>query len=232
MVAFRFSMRNLLLAILVFGLSLAVLQWNSEVVASLAFTVFLTLLAIGVVGAFCRRGAARAFWIGFAVFGWLYAEAAFSRAGGSLGLGGIASGFISRSYTTPQRSTGGPILLSDVVFDYATVNSHLRVGNKVMAQWRSGGYYEATLTQINGRQYLAQWTDGSAPSWVSRSQIEVYNVAGRQAAHCVMAIFVALVGAMLAEMFFARNPHDHQEHRTATKAPARQPDRVDGPSGV
>ena len=202
MARFRFSVRHLLLAVLVLGLSLAVLQWDSAMMASAAFTACLGLLALGLTGALCRRGAARAFWIGFTIFGWIYAEAAIPVAGNGSSASWVL-GFVSRPYPSPQQSAS-PVLLTELLFDFAAVNSQLRVGAKVMAQWRSGGYYEATITEIKGREYLATWTDGSAPTWLRRNQIEITSASGRQAAHSVMAIFVALVGAALAEAFFHR----------------------------
>jgi hypothetical protein len=231
MARFRFSMRNLLLAVLVLSLALAVLQWDSEIIASIAFTAFLGLLALGVTGAFCRRGAARAFWIGFAVFGWFYAEAAFPAVGGSSSSPGTwLLGFAARAYE-PRRPPS-PIVLTELLFDFASLNSQLRVGNKVMAQWQSGGYYEATITEIKGGQYLAKWTDGSNPSWVVRNQIEITNAAGRHAAHSIMAIFVALVGAALAEMFFARGSGDEEPRGREDPRRERQFDRVDAPAPV
>jgi hypothetical protein len=215
---FRFSVRNLLLAILVLGMALAALQWDSEILSSVAFTAFLGLLALGVTGAFCRRGAARAFWIGFAVFGWFYAEAALPATNGSTSSAGAwLLGFVSRSYE-PRRPPS-PVLLTELLFDFASLNSQLRVGNKVMAQWTSGGYYEATITEINGGQYLAKWTDGSSPLWVTRNQIEVTNAAGRQAAHSIMAIFFALVGGAAAQMFFTRGDQDERRPGERTSAP-------------
>jgi hypothetical protein len=208
MARFRFSMRHLLVAVLVLGLSLAVLQWDSAIIASAAFSVLLGCLALGLTGAFCRRGAARAFWIGFTIFGWFYSEAAFPLAGSSSSPSSWLLGFVSRPY--PPQQPGSPVLLTELLFDFASVNSHLRVGAKVMAQWRGGGYYEATISEIKGGQYLATWTDGSQPSWVQRNQIEITSASGRQAAHSVMAIFMALLGAALAEAIFARGSPEEE----------------------
>jgi hypothetical protein len=208
MARFRFSMRNLLVAVLVLGLSLAVLQWDSPILASAAFTVLLASLALGLTGAFCRHGAARAFWIGFTIFGWFYAAAAFPVAGGPSTSPWLL-GFISRPYP-PSQQAGSPVLLTELLFDFAAANSHLRVGAKVMAQWRGGGYYEATISEIKSGQYLATWSDGSQPSWVQRNQIEITSASGRQAAHSVMAIFVALLGAAFAEAFFARRAPEEE----------------------
>jgi hypothetical protein len=215
MARFRFSMRNLFLAILVLGLSLAVLQWDSPILASAAFTLFLALLALGLTGALCRRGSARAFWIGFTIFGWVYAEGAMPVAGGGSSPGTLFLGFVSRPYP-PSQPPASPVLLTELLFDYAAVNSQLRVGSKVMAQWRGGSYYEATITAVNNGEYMAAWTDGSQPSWVSRNQIEITSASGRQAAHSVMAIFFALLGGALAESFFAWGSREEESPQPAS----------------
>ena len=205
-------MRNLLLAIFVLAAALAVLQWNSAVLTSAAFSLFLAMLALGLTGAICRQGPARAFWIGFTIFAWFYGGAVFPTSTGATP-GGWLLGIVPQSvYRGPVTS---PVLLTDLAFDYASLTSQLRVGNRVMAQWQSGGYYEATITQVNGAQYLAQWTDGSTPSWVTRNQIQLLNLAGRQAAHSIMAIFIGVVGGALAEIFFARDERrDHEQQQS------------------
>jgi hypothetical protein len=202
MTRFRFSMRHLLLAVLALGAALAVLQWDSPLAASAAYTLFLALLALGLAGAFCRRGTARAFWIGFTVFGWVYGEAAFPAAGVASRSGWLAGGFVPQPGYQPQSPS--PALLTDLLFDYAAIDSRLRTGSKVTAQWRSGVYYEATITQVDGGRYLVAWTDGSAPSWVARNQIQLLNYSGRQAAHSILAILSAVFGGALCEMFFGR----------------------------
>ena len=68
----RFSLRWLFVAVLLIAVSVvALLNASPYWVRGLriAFLVFLTLAVIG--GAF-TKGAARAFWIGFAIAGWIY----------------------------------------------------------------------------------------------------------------------------------------------------------------
>jgi hypothetical protein len=47
----------------------------------------------------------------------------------------------------------------------------IAVGDVVLAQWRSGWYFPATLTRHDGQRFLATWHDGDAPSWVQPYQI-------------------------------------------------------------
>ncbi|MFO0659937.1 MAG: hypothetical protein U0165_08930 [Polyangiaceae bacterium] len=52
----------------------------------------------------------------------------------------------------------------------ALATGALGVGKKVLAQWKSGEYFEATLTDFDGQRYLATWSDGDAPLWVQPYQ--------------------------------------------------------------
>jgi hypothetical protein len=69
---FRFSLKNLLIATGVVALACVALRSASENWAGALLGVMIALLAAAILLAIYRRGADRAFWIGFAVCGWLY----------------------------------------------------------------------------------------------------------------------------------------------------------------
>jgi hypothetical protein len=69
---FQFSLRALLGAAVFVAVACSSLLYASETIASLVFTATVLVLLAAVVAAVCRRGAARAFWVGFAIFGWGY----------------------------------------------------------------------------------------------------------------------------------------------------------------
>jgi hypothetical protein len=48
--------------------------------------------------------------------------------------------------------------------------SSLAVGSHVLAQWRSGDYFPATLAEHDGVRFLARWDDGDEPTWVQPYQ--------------------------------------------------------------
>lgn len=48
--------------------------------------------------------------------------------------------------------------------------TQLSVGAKVLAQWTSGVYFPATLTEYDGQRFLATWDDGDKPIWVQPYQ--------------------------------------------------------------
>jgi hypothetical protein len=73
----RFPIAGLMGAVLVIALSLAALRNASETWAGATFLLTSAVLTLAVVGAVCRRDAERAWWLGFALFGWGYVLLAF-----------------------------------------------------------------------------------------------------------------------------------------------------------
>jgi hypothetical protein len=69
---FRFNIATILGMILLFGIGFAALRESSDLWESGIFTVTLGVLLVAVLVAVHRREAKRAFWIGFALFGWSY----------------------------------------------------------------------------------------------------------------------------------------------------------------
>jgi hypothetical protein len=68
----RFNIASLLVLILVLGVSFAALRESSDLWESGLFTGTVGILLISVLLAVHRTEARRAFWIGFALFGWIY----------------------------------------------------------------------------------------------------------------------------------------------------------------
>ena len=73
----RFSIAALMGAVLVAAFGLAVFRYGSQVSAGVLFLLTCGVLCLGVVGIVCRRGAERAWWLGFTLFGWGYMTLAF-----------------------------------------------------------------------------------------------------------------------------------------------------------
>ena len=73
----RFSIAGLMGVVLITAIGLAALRSPSHTWAGVLLLATLAALCIAVIGAFCRTGAERGGWIGFAVFGWAYLGAAF-----------------------------------------------------------------------------------------------------------------------------------------------------------
>jgi hypothetical protein len=73
----RFSIAGLMGVVLVASLGLAALRYASPTLAGVVFMLTCSVLALAVVGVACRGQAERAWWLGFALFGWGYLILAF-----------------------------------------------------------------------------------------------------------------------------------------------------------
>jgi len=69
---FRFSLSSLLAVVVLTGIICAALASASSFWSRLLSTLTMAILLVSLVGAIYRQGAARAFWIGFAILGWGY----------------------------------------------------------------------------------------------------------------------------------------------------------------
>ena len=69
---FQFSLRALLGATVFVAVACSTLLYASDTIASVVFTVTAVVLLAAVLAALFRRGTSRAFWVGFAIFGWGY----------------------------------------------------------------------------------------------------------------------------------------------------------------
>jgi hypothetical protein len=74
----RFSIAGLMALVLATAIALAAFRSASETWAGFVFLATLGAFCIALVGALCRAGAERGFWAGFAVFGFVYVNAAFN----------------------------------------------------------------------------------------------------------------------------------------------------------
>jgi hypothetical protein len=69
---FRFNIASLLTTVFMIGVGLAALRESSDLWESGIFTVTVGMLMISILLAIHRTESRRAFWIGFALFGWIY----------------------------------------------------------------------------------------------------------------------------------------------------------------
>lgn len=72
MMRIRFNVASLIGVILVLGVGFAALREKTQLWESGVFTLTLAALLISILFAIRRAGKRRAFWLGFAVFGWFY----------------------------------------------------------------------------------------------------------------------------------------------------------------
>ena len=202
---FRFSIRAFLVVVTLFGCGLAAMVSQSPLATSLAYTVFLVLLCLALAGAILATSN-RAFWLGFAIFGWTYWFVEFDASGGDrrpapTSIRILTSGTLASQPSTPSASAG---LLTGELMDLveSRMTASRSVGSKVIAQWRGGTYYSGTITDAKDGQYLIVWDDGSAPQWTPPSQILPNSPNLRLAAHATLGSLFALVGGVLVALLF------------------------------
>ena len=69
---FRFSIRNLMVVVVLLGIGFAALRYPTPFWANVWYSFTLGSLTLAVPAAVYRRGEQRAFWVGFAACGWVY----------------------------------------------------------------------------------------------------------------------------------------------------------------
>ena len=200
------SLSRLLLAVTLVAAAIAVYQWNQPLVASLTTTASMAVLALSLVGCLVSSREHRVFWIGFAVFGWLFVwshaqRPAANPPGTAFGQGVYQLVLLQQPGLTSQPQTQ-PSLLTDFLFDL--INRPGR-GDDVHAQWSNGTYYAGKISRVDGRRYLVAWDDGSPDAWRNRSQILLQRQDGRSAALSMLSMLVALIGAVLSQAVFGRS---------------------------
>jgi hypothetical protein len=175
------------------------------------FVLTLILLFTAIVGVLYRSGSARAFWIGFSVFGW----------GCLLLSSGISLEFRSvgrqaTSYSTYYWNNGDeqdqPIhaLLKSLV-DFLELDRRIRpraVGEKIRVQWGSpGNYYPSSVLEIKDGQYKIRYDSdaaGSFDEWVGMNRIKLQDVDRiYRIGESLAALSLALAGGVIARYFHA-----------------------------
>lgn len=75
-------------------------------------------------------------------------------------------------------------------------------GDKVMAQWTGGSYYPGTITAVRNGQYMVTRDDGSPPLWRTLAQVNPDNGYALRTGHFIIGPVIALMGGILAQVFF------------------------------
>jgi hypothetical protein len=210
----RFSVKTFLIGVAVLAAAFGALESNSELVASLVFTVNLALISFALLGALVARGNARGFWTGFLVFGGMYSLVAF----GFLFPKQPNYGYIWFGYSQTNER---PQLITSRLLDlYGTLRAPSRsVGDKVSAPWSGGGYWPATIINYQQGRYLVQWQDPSPPEWVSGGQLQPIARDLERVGHSVFSLLVGFLGGLAALVFFG-------QHSTPTAGTTESTTRV------
>ena len=202
MARFRFTIAGffLVLTLVAFGLAATVSQ--SELAGSAAYTLFLALLCLTIAGAILQPLPARAFWLGFALFGWTYWLVEFESELPTSQQTMLTRFFVGGTSTPAQSSRPTLVtrhLLSAIA---AGMAPNREIGAKVIAQWRGGTYYSGVITEADVDRYLIVWDDGSAPQWTPTTQILPNSPSVLVAGHSLCGGLFALLGGVLSAVLF------------------------------
>lgn len=189
----RHSIAWLMIVILVLAVGIAALRNASDLWAGAMLLTTLGLLTIAIVGATYRRGPDRAWWYGFALFGWGYL---------TLSMGPWFADQIGLKLPTTQ----GLAYVHAIVVEQP---QHVAVsGNVRLSQF--GG------TQVSGDQIVLSFADGSVTKYqasagqtsprfarLARSAFPgaINFDAFLRVGHSLLALIVALLGAEIARWF-------------------------------
>lgn len=197
---FHFSIASFFVAFTLLAFGLGAYGSQSEWLGNCAYMLFVGLVCLATAGAIITRSGQQRFWIGFAIFGWAYWFVGFDSTLSSQ----HQSNQAYWGYSNSATSSSQPRLFTSDLLDFgeSMLVARKQVGDKVIAQWRGGGYYPGTIREIVDRQYLVAWDDGSAPQLTPASGIQGYYAHSRVAGHAVLGSLAALCGGLLAAWLF------------------------------
>jgi hypothetical protein len=210
----RFSLARLLAAVLLIAAALAMLIHATPLWADLCSILVVLLFLIAVVAVPYRRGAAQAFWLGFAILGWGYLLIDKTSL---LDADVIASAWLERLHTKVRRFA--PPAEENTITVLFTSETTVRVDdesvpvdNAVAAIRRS--------RQKTGREHVAVYIDPSVDPAALREQIATVRNFGRarvaqftpavpalndfvRVGQRLAAIVIALLGGLAGRVFYA-----------------------------
>ena len=183
------------------GLACSALAAATPLVASAAHSLNLALLSLAVVGAICRQGGARVYWVAVAVVGWVYYFSAVAWPAPLTPQ--VSAQFPSYNATQPSPDDR-PRLLTSKLLDWIESKRSVRlpVGTHVEAQWAGGGYWPGRITDVNESGYLIAWDDGSPPTWDTPVQLGSSVTPLYQVGHAVFGMFLALLAGWAMSCVF------------------------------
>ena len=209
---FRFSMTTFLIVITLLAGGLAAIVSQSRVAASAAYSGFLALISLALVGAIISQESRRVFCLGFALFGWCYWFVEYKQS--PIPQYPYVT-FYGLSGTSQSSQPTGLITTELLTLLEENLSPNRKVGSQVMAQWRGGSYYPGVITEADRKgNYLVAWSDGSAAQWTASNLIQPGAPQMRVAGHAVMGSLWALLGGVLSSALFGgwirRQPADRE----------------------
>jgi hypothetical protein len=200
----RVSIAGLMAVVLVCGLAAAALREASEIWAGILLLVTLGLLAFGLLAVRQRREASRAFWEGFALFGWGYLVLTFGpwfgeQVGPRLPTTQLL-GYLHGKLSPPAQEPLATLVLTDGKVNVGgpgqLVTTSASNGDRIVRLWVNG---TGTLTSTG----LAQLGLGVNRLFVAGpGNLEHFARVGQ----CLFALLAAWLGGLLSRRLYRTRP--------------------------
>jgi hypothetical protein len=215
---FRFHLGTLVMLVLFFGVGLAALRESNDIWNSGMFTLTLGILLISILLAVHRAEKRRAFWIGFALFGWTYLGLSLIPSIESRLITTKCLAFLDTMVTRPVPFLSGYFEYGEnsmdlVVVDKSQTNSLVRTkrnGDWIADVTATAGSNLTRFTNILGGRSLTGF--GTTENFI-------------RIGHSLFAIVTALLGGGLSRYLHTKKPH-------GSSAPAPTPVSISDASGV
>ncbi len=194
---FHFSLAGMagVLALLCVHLAAWISRW--PVSGALSAALLYALTGIAVCGAIVCRDDRRPFWTGVAVFGFAFCYTSMVNVPPMQY--SPATTFYGYSPNTAPTSE------MDSLLDWVetSIGNGFRVGDRVMAVWRNGGWYSGVLVAENADgTFDVKWDDGSAIQPTATSQIRSLTWRSRTAGRACIGTLFAFTGGMVCALMF------------------------------
>jgi hypothetical protein len=215
---FRFHLGTLVILILLMGVGFAALRESNETWDSSIFSITLVALLTSILLCVHRSGPRRAFWLGFALFGWIYVALSLVPSIETRLITTKWLAFLDTMVTRPVPFLSGYFEYGEnsmdlVVVDKSQTNSLVRTkrnGDWIADVTATAGSNPTRFTNILGGRSLTGF--GTTENFI-------------RIGHSLFAIVTALLGGGLSRYLHTKKPH-------GSTAPAPTPVSISDASGV
>jgi hypothetical protein len=206
----RFNIAGLLVVILVLGVGFAALRESSDLWESGLFTAMIGILLVSVLLAIYRKGLTRAFWLGFALFGWSYLVLA------------VVPAINARLITTKVLAYLDSVMelrgTSAVGVLYSDAWSQNRQVQSAVFGWRS----QQRVANGQGQEWIVDASPGQLVVAFRGSSANFIRIG-----HSLLALLIAWLGGLLARGLFQRSARAESVNSRTARIPDRGLDRAD-----
>ena len=195
---FHFSLAGLgaAMALLCVHLAAWISRW--PVSGAISGALLYALSGLAICGAVVCRDERRPFWTGVAVFGFAFCYSSLTQVSSSPMYSPMTSFY---GYQPNTQQTNEMDQLLDLI--ESQMGNGFRVGDRVMAIWRSGGWYSGVITADHGDgSFDVKWDDGSPIQQTSSSQIRSLTWRSRMAGRALLGTLFAFAGGIASAVLF------------------------------